>query len=184
MSDTANVADVILDELQDRFRAGKPTRQRGDLFFVTLPQNETVAAVTHLKEIRGFRHLVFFTAVDVIERGLFRLCYMLHSHTDNLDICVQTEILRDGATMQSIHHLWAAAAVYQRELREMFGIDFPGCPRVEESFALEGWTEIPPMRRDFDTRAYSEATYYPREGREKHDKAAILKKELYPEVDL
>jgi NADH-quinone oxidoreductase subunit C len=184
MSDATNTMDRILEDLTDRFRAGSATRQRDDLAFVTVPQNDAVAAVTHLKEFWEFRHLVYFTAVDIIERGLFRLCYMLHSYTHNLDVCLQTEIMRDGATMQSIHHLWAAAAVYQRELREMFGIDFPGCPRVKESFALEGWTELPPMRRDFDTRAYSEATYYPREGREKHDKAAILKKALYPEVDL
>ncbi|WP_416208189.1 NADH-quinone oxidoreductase subunit C [Halomonas sp.] len=34
----------------------------------------------------------------------------------------------------------------QRELKEMFGIDFPGSPRVDEPFVLESWDDIPPMR--------------------------------------
>ncbi len=37
---------------------------------------------------------------------------------------------RDAASMDSIHDLWPTAATYQRELREMFGIDFPDSPRV------------------------------------------------------
>jgi NADH-quinone oxidoreductase subunit C len=82
--------------------------------------------------------------------------------------------------MQSIHHLWAQAQVYQRELREMFGIDFPGCPRVNESFILEGWREIPPMRRDFDTKEYSERTYFPREGRSTIDPSERMARDRYP----
>jgi NADH-quinone oxidoreductase subunit C len=183
MSDVTNKTDQIAGDLAERFGAGEPTRQRDDLVFITVPKGDAVAAVTHLRDYWEFKHLVFFTAVDLLERGLFRLCYMLHSREHSLDLCLQTEIMRDGATIDSIHHLWAVAGTYERELREMFGIQFPGCPRVEEPFALEGWSEMPPMRRDFDTRAYSEATYYPREGRTRHDRTQIMKKALYPEVD-
>jgi len=174
----------VSEDLIARFNAGSPDRRRPDLMFIAVPRSEAVAAITHLKEYWRFRHLVFFTAVDLIERSLFRLCYMLHSHASGIDVCLQAEISRDAPVADSIHHLWAGAATYERELREMFGISFPGCPRVDESFALEGWQEIPPMRRDFDTRAYSERTYFPREGRAKHDKVEIMKKELYPEADL
>ena len=68
--------------------------------------------------------------------------------------------------MISIHHLWEQAATYQQEIHEMFGINFPGSPGVDENFILEGWQNIPPMRRDFDTLKYSVETYFPREGRE------------------
>jgi NADH-quinone oxidoreductase subunit C len=184
MSDMSNAFEAIVEDLWSHYRAGTPERARDDLMFVTVAQSEGVAAITRLKEFWGFHHLVFFTAVDLIERSLFRLCYMLHSYERGLDLCLQIDISRDVPAADSIHHLWAAAATYERELKEMFGIDFPGCPRVDEPFALEGWDEIPPMRRDFDTRAYSERTYFPREGRKKHDKVEIMKKELYPEVDL
>ena len=184
---TAGIAvtmDAVTRDLTERFRAGSAERTRDDLVFIGVPQADAVAAITHLRDYWGFSHLVFYTAIDVIERSLFRLTYMLHSYDAGLDLAVQVDISRDAPVMDSIHHLWAGASTYERELREMFGIRFPGCPRVDEDFALEGWDDLPPMRRDFDTRAYSEKTYFPREGRKKQDKVDVMKKELYPEVDL
>ena len=77
---------------------------------------------------------------------------------------------------------WPTAATYQRELREMFGIDFPGSPRIEEEFILEGWNDIPPYRRDFDTLKYAEASYNQRPGRETRDPATHMKQQLYPDT--
>ena len=85
--------------------------------------------------------------------------------------------------MHSIHKLWAQAADYQRELKEMFGIDFPGSPRVDESFMLESWREIPPMRKEFDTHEYVQRTFFPRPGRETNDPRVYMKKKLYPDLE-
>jgi NADH-quinone oxidoreductase subunit C len=63
----------------------------------------------------------------------------------------------------------------------MFGIDFPDSPGVEEEFILEGWTGIPPYRRDFDTLKYSDETFAPRPGRETRDPSEHMKDELYPD---
>jgi len=82
--------------------------------------------------------------------------------------------------MESAHHLWKNMQTYQRELKEMFGIDFPGCPRVDEDFILEGWDDMPPYRRDFDTKKYSTDTYFPRPGRGSNDPAEYMKKKMYP----
>jgi hypothetical protein len=83
--------------------------------------------------------------------------------------------------MDTIHHLWAQAATYQRELKEMYGVDFPGSPRVNDEFALEGWADIPPMRRDFDTLEYSERTFFPRPGRKTYDPVEYMKQNMYPD---
>lgn len=178
----------LIDSLALRFGVTPEPQTRDDLLFVAVDATEAVALISHLKLMEGFGHLVFFTAVDQIERGVFELKYMLHSYPRNLDLCVTAEIprgdsdaaTRGGATMDTISHLWPAAVTYEQELAEMFGIDFPGSPRVGESFILESWENMPPMRRDFDTREYSEKTYYERPGRETHDPAAHMRKELYP----
>jgi NADH-quinone oxidoreductase subunit C len=106
---------------------------------------------------------------------------MLHNYELHADVGIRVSIPRDGAVMDSIHDLWAQAATYQRELREMFGIDFPDSPRLYEPFALEGWDDIPPMRREFDTKRYSEETYFPRPGRQSEDPADYMRRKLYPE---
>jgi NADH-quinone oxidoreductase subunit C len=105
---------------------------------------------------------------------------MLHSYGLKLDLCVTIPVDREKAKADSIHHLWPAAVTYEQELFEMFGIDFPGSPRVGKNFILEGWEDLPPMRRDFDTRKYSEEVYYERPGRVTHEPREHMRKELYP----
>ena len=121
--------------------------------------------IRELRDREGFTHLNFIACTDWIEDGIFRLVYMLHNYATGQNIGVHVDIDRDNAEMTSIHTLWAQAWTYQRELHELWGIDFPGSPRVEEDFCLEGWDEIPPMRREFDTVEYCERTFTNREGR-------------------
>ena len=63
----------------------------------------------------------------------------------------------------------------------MFGIDFPGSPGVNDDFILEGWRDIPPYRRDFDTLQFSEENFRHRPGRETRDPAGHMKQQLYPD---
>lgn len=179
---SASLLSQAQEYARDRYDA-RIDRRREDLGFATVEKRYAVALIRDLRDRYGFAHLVFLTAVDIIEQGFFRLVYLLSNPQAHVDLSIQTELPRESASMESIHELWAQAGTYQRELREMFGIDFPGSPRVDESFILEGWDQIPPMRRDFDTKAYSEATYFPRPGRDTVDTRRHMKLELYPEPE-
>jgi len=169
----------ILNRLDQKFYVQARYVQRPNLAFVTLKKNVAVQAITYLRDVEGFRHLVMISAVDYIEQNMFQLTYILHNYQLHSDIAVRVELDRENPVMDSLHHLWAAAQVYQREIKEMFGIDFPGSPRVDEPMILEGWDNIPPMRKEFDTKKYSEETYFPREGRASCDPVKIMEKKLY-----
>ncbi len=166
--------------LKALFPVGELTLQRPNLGFVTVPQSHLRATLLHLRDLENFTHLVLLTAVDWLEEGQFQLTYLLNDRLGCRDLGVRVMIARDVASMDSIHDVWPTAATYQRELREMFGIDFPGSPRIEEDFILEGWNDIPPYRRDFDTKKYAEASFSQRPGRQTHDPASHMKQQLYP----
>ncbi len=170
----------VYDTIFSRFGVSGLDERRRDQAFIKVDRDEAVALISYLKELSGYTHLAFLTAVDRIEEGEFRLIYLLHSYEKKHDLGVMVDIPREGAEMDSIHHLWPAAETYQRELREMYGVSFPGSPRLDENFALEGWEGPPPMRRDFDTRAYSEETYYARPGRVTKTTRAAMKEKIYP----
>ncbi|MDZ4201106.1 MAG: NADH-quinone oxidoreductase subunit C [Gallionella sp.] len=165
-------------KLKNLFPIGELTEQRPNLAFVTVPKEHLRSVLLHLRDREGFTHLILLTAVDWLEEGQFQLTYLLSNRTAGRDIGLRVMLARDGATMQSIHDVWPTAATYQRELREMFGIDFPGSPRLHEEFILEGWNDIPPYRRDFDTLKYAEENYSQRPGRETRDPAAHMKQQL------
>ncbi|HKK48212.1 MAG TPA: NADH-quinone oxidoreductase subunit C [Alkalispirochaeta sp.] len=172
----------VFADLHNRYAVRGLEEIRPDLAFLRAGRDEAVAILTHARSIHGYRHLAFFTAIDQIEEERFELLYMLHSYELKHDLGVIVEIPREGeaCAMDTIHHLWPAAETYQRELREMFGIDFPESPGLQDDFALEGWEDIPPMRKEFDTREYSERVYYTRPGRAKTDNRGYMKEKIYP----
>ncbi|PLX22293.1 MAG: NADH-quinone oxidoreductase subunit C [Salinivirgaceae bacterium] len=175
--------DKIIKDLTSRFKVTDYIQQRPNMAYVTVQKELAISLITHMRDIEGFTHFVLLTAVDWIEDNLFQLTYILNSPDKKVDLGIRVMIDRENPTMDSAHHLWQQVATYQRELKEMFGIDFPGSPRVDESFILEGWDDIPPYRRDFDTLKYAEETYFPRDGRGSNDPAEYMKKKLYPDEE-
>ena len=175
--------NIIIDDIKTRFEISDVVKQSDNFSFLTCKKEQAISLVTHLKNIENFSHLVLLSAVDWIEDGKFQLTYILNNPNKKIDIAVRAFLDRETATMDSAHHLWKHAATYQRELKEMFGIDFPESPGVNDSFILEGWDNIPPYRRDFDTKKYSEETFFPREGRTTNDPTEYMKKKLYPDEE-
>ncbi len=171
----------LYQELRTQFKVSKYTEQRADLAFITVPRKQLRSLLLHMRGREGFTHLVLLTAVDWIESNQFQLTYLLNNRSKSIDLGLRVMIKRKDASMESIHELWPTAATYQRELREMFGIDFPGSPGINDDFILEGWNDIPPYRRDFDTLKYSLDNYHHKSGRETHDPASHMKHELYPD---
>lgn len=173
----------LIERLTSRHKLGAPIFQRPDLTFVDLTDNDRLRALlVELRDIEGFTHLVLLTAVDWIEEGKFQLTYMLNNRAANQTLGLRVYLERkDPVEFTSIHDIWPTAETYQRELREMFGINFPGSPRVMDEFILEGWTDMPPYRRDFDTLAYSQQTYRDRPGRATNDPRDHMKSKMYPE---
>jgi len=171
----------LCERLTQKFGIDQIVHQNADLSFVRVDKDMLESTLVYLKTHEGFVHLSFVTVIDYIEDNIFRLNYMLHNYETTADLGVQVDISRTEATMHSIHLLWAQAWTYQRELKEMYGIEFPGSPRLNEDFVLEGWDGPPPMLRDFDTAKFCEERFVEREGRETQDIKQTMRDNLYPE---
>lgn len=181
-ADPMSLAGVYA-RLQALLPLGDLAPRRAGLAFVDLPATCAPPALSHLRDREGFGHLVLLTAVDWLEEELFQLTYLVCNREARLDLGLRVRIPREPARMESIHDIWPTAATYQRELREMFGIDFPGSPRLDEAFILEDWRDIPPYRRDFDTLRFARENFAERPGRETWDPASHMRQRLYPEAN-
>jgi NADH-quinone oxidoreductase subunit C len=171
---------TVLEKLEAKYVLKEKLFQRANLVFTAIDANNAIDAITYLKDYEGFSHFVLMSCVDWIEDGKFQLLYLLNNPTLKSDIGIKVYIDRNLPTMTSAHHLWKQIWTYQREIHESFGIDFPNSPRIEENFVLEGWLEIPHMRRDFDTHKYSTETYFPRGNRQTQEPSEYMRLKLYP----
>lgn len=93
----------------------------------------------------------WFAGVMAEEGQQWRLCYLFLSARLG-SICILLPLLQDACTAPSISARIHAADWYEREVEDLFGIEFEGHPRLGD-FVLHDqvWQErIAPMRKSFD----------------------------------
>ncbi|KRQ87928.1 NADH-quinone oxidoreductase subunit 5 [Caloramator mitchellensis] len=120
---------------------------------VKVKKDNIINHLVYLKSI-GFDHLSFICAVDFIDEGEFELVYHVWSYTHKIHILNKVRIDRNEPKIPTIVDLWEQAQFYEQEVHEFFGIVFEGNKDLSHLF-LENWVDIPPLRKDFDTREFS-----------------------------
>ena len=182
MSDKYIIEEKIKQSINEAFQSAKVKIQRQGRITVEFRAGILPAFASYLKEYMGFRHLVMMSCVDWLEENEFEIVYHLWSYEQKVHIMVKVRLDREKPVMQSISKLWDQAETYEREIKEMNGVDFEGHPGMRD-LILEDWDDIPPMRRDFHTVEYVNETYEWRKGREdKQDVRETIAKQVQTEV--
>jgi len=116
-------------------------------------KKENLLPILEFLKREGFRQLKAISCVDWIEEGEFELVYLLSSLNTPLHIMVKVRVGRESPEIETIMKIFENAQVYEREIHELFGVKFRGNPDLSPLF-LENWQNLPPFRKDFDTREY------------------------------
>ena len=161
--------DNVKDELISRFPSLKLVRELHNYLHVRVSRKNATEAILAAKTVLGFATLQLVSAVDREEDGAFQITWILLNYRAKTVLLISALYPRENCRVPSLSSVWPTAAAFERELFEMYGISFPGNPREGEDFILEGWKEIPPMRRDFDTEEYSMRVFGERQPREHTD---------------
>jgi NADH-quinone oxidoreductase subunit C len=125
--------------------------------YVKIGKSELEETIKTLKE-NGYNHFVMLSCIDWLDDGEFELVYHLWNYEEREHVMLSVRVARDGESMPSMHELFPQIETYEREIHEMYGIKFDGNPRLTPFF-LEGWRDMPPMRKDFDSRKFTEDVF-------------------------
>lgn len=109
--------------------------------------------LNELKMKWHFDHLSDVTCADFMDENAFELIYHIWSHTQKSRCNIHVRIKRDSPEVRTVYDIWPSAQMHERENHEMFGVRFEGNPDLSPLF-LEDWKEIPPFRKDFNSREY------------------------------
>ena len=105
-----------------------------------------------------FRQLIDITAVDFPENEIrFKLVYLLLSHEFNQRIIIEIDV-KEKEIVGSITSIFPAANWMEREVFDMYGIDFkdhPDLRRILTDYGFEGH----PLRKDFPLTGHTEVRY-------------------------
>jgi len=112
---------------------------------LAVPRTVLHGAAENLKAL-GFERFGFVTAVDRGEH--FELVYRLQSSRFGAGIFLKTEVPRDVAAIETMTDLWPAADWQEREVFDLFGIDFVGHPDMRRILLADDWVGHP-LRKDY-----------------------------------
>jgi len=121
---------------------------------INVPKEQILDVLAFIKD-NGYDFLALVSCVDWINEEEFELVYIISSYLieNKLDIIVKTRIPRTNPVFRTVIPVFPNAEPYERELHELFGVEFEGHPRLIP-LLLERNYKIPPFRKDFDSRKY------------------------------
>lgn len=147
------LADAFLDE-------GEHAGQK----WAVVQRERCIEALTLLRDEIGFDVLMDLTAVDWLDKGMperFCLVYQLYSMAENQYFRVKCWVPEHEPEADTAIGVWKAANWAEREIWDLFGIQFRGHPdlrRLVLPFEYEGH----PLRKDYPLIGRGERHSFPR----------------------
>ena len=107
-----------------------------------------IAVGKHLRDKAGFERLSAVTAVDWWPREpRFEVTYFLHSIEKNTRLRVIARA-KEADSIESVSRIWRSANWYEREVFDLFGVQFFNHPNLERIMMPADW-EGYPLRKDY-----------------------------------
>ena len=129
-----------------------------------LPSGVLGRAMRLLREDGGFDYLVDITCVDYLNyrdaQHRFGLAYLLCSTRANLRLTVRVYLDEPDLRVESVTPIWEGANWLEREVFDMFGIEFTGHPDLRRILMPEAFAAHP-LRKDYPLQGRGERHHFP-----------------------
>lgn len=129
-----------------------------------VPREQLHAAMLALRDEFGFDLLIDVTCVDYLRyRGAtdrFGLVYLLANTATNERLTVRVMLNEPDLQVPSVVSVWEGANWFEREVYDMFGIQFEGHPDLRRILMPEEFTAFP-LRKDYPLQGRGERHNFP-----------------------
>ncbi|MCP2620051.1 NADH-quinone oxidoreductase subunit C [Candidatus Aminicenantes bacterium AC-334-K16] len=146
--------EVILKALQDKFAQDiiRLGQQFGD-DIIQIKKKALLPIVNFLrKEPYEFTMLLDLTCVDYLDdEERFEMVYHLFSLKNNIRLRIKARLKESDLKIDSVTSIWKNANWLEREVYDMFGVQFEGHPDLRRIFMYDGF-EGYPLRKDYPLR--------------------------------
>jgi NADH-quinone oxidoreductase subunit C len=157
MENLKSLEKTINSELTSKIISSKIKHNQ---IYINIEDNDLMEVILFLKtnSITKFKQLIDITAVDYPERDKrFKMIYLLLSHETNTRIVIDCNV-KEGEIVPSLTSIYPSANWMEREVFDMYGIEFkdhPDLRRILTDYGFNGH----PLRKDFPLTGHNEVRY-------------------------
>ncbi|HUF12161.1 MAG TPA: NADH-quinone oxidoreductase subunit C [Longimicrobiales bacterium] len=126
--------------------------QAGDEHVVFVEPTRVREVLAWLRDHEGYDLLVDLTAVDFGGGRPIQVVYQLWSIPKRRALRLKAELSLDALEIETVVPLWNSANWMEREVYDLFGVDFAGHPDLRRILMPENYAEGHPLRKDFPLR--------------------------------
>ena len=138
------IAAEIREKLKEKIITVEVPRERRIFAYIKLEALKE--SIKFLKDM-GFKHLSTITGVDM-EDGI-ELIYHL-ALDGSIELSLRLKVQKDDPRVPTITDIIPGAVLYEREVHDMFGVDFEGHPDLSPLILPEKWPRnIYPLRKKY-----------------------------------
>lgn len=124
--------------------------ESGQWLNMTVPANEWLDTATALRNFEGapFDYLFCLTCIDW--KTKLTMVYHLSATTTRDTLVVKVDLDRGRPEIETVSQIWRTAAFHEREVYELFGVNFLNHPDLRLLILPQGWEGRNPLLKDFE----------------------------------
>lgn len=144
--------DPVIKKFKDSAISGlEEVREQNGLLCLTISVDSLISCAKFLKNDSdlNFNFLSDITCVDRFPcEPRFELVYRLRSIPKGSELQISVRVSGSSAKVKSLVSLWPSANACEREVHDLFGVEFQGNPNLSRMLLPEDW-EGHPLRKDY-----------------------------------
>ena len=124
--------------------------ESGEWLNVVVAPSSWLSFADQLRNTPGldFDYLFCLTCVDW--KTHLTMVYHLTSTIHRHSLVVKSKLDRNKPEIETVSHIWRTAEFHEREVYELFGVNFLNHPDLRLLILPDGWEGRNPMRKDYE----------------------------------
>jgi len=128
----------------------------GEWLNITIDPKDWLSLAKQLRNdpVCYFDYLFCLTCIDWSQtpagKTTLTMVYHLSSTQHRHNIVIKAKLDRNHPEIESVAHIWRTAEFHEREVYEMFGVNFLNHPDLRLLILPDGWEGKNPLRKDFE----------------------------------
>jgi NADH:ubiquinone oxidoreductase subunit C len=141
------------EELKTKITALLPSAsfdEAGEWLNIIVDPKDWLSFASQLRndDLLNFDFLFCLTCIDF--KTNLTMVYHLTSTKFRHNIVVRSVLNIENPQIETVSHIWKTAEFHEREVYEMFGVNFLNHPDLRLLILPDGWEGRNPMRKDFE----------------------------------